>query len=229
MKKEKITILIIVCLITFVFVCTMFVQFKVVKQTDIAQIEGMREEELEKAVLEWKEKYSTISEKIIEIDNKTNEYAQKSYNDAESKELIKKELEEARESFGYTDVVGDGLIITLEDNNEQTFDSNDLITLINILKSAGAEVISINDERIVTTTDIVDISNKYIMLDNNKISSPYVIKVIGDKTYLKSALTIKNGYVDIRTKEGYSINLQEKYNLKIEKYDKEINLKYIEL
>ena len=47
--------------------------------------------------------------------------------------------------------------------------------------------------------------------------------------YLKSALNIKNGYVDMKQKEGYHIEVQERKNIKINPYSKEINLKYIDL
>ena len=78
-------------------------------------------------------------------------------------------------------------------------------------------------------TDIVSISTRYIMVNRNRITSPYVVKAIGDKTYLKSAITIKNGYMDLKQKDGYNISIQEKSNIKITKYSEKVNLKYINL
>ena len=52
---------------------------------------------------------------------------------------------------------------------------------------------------------------------------------IGDENYLKSALSIKNGYIDVKQKDGYSILVQEKKNIQIKKYNKDIRLKYIDL
>ena len=99
---------------------------------------------------------------------------------------------------------------------------------MNELRDAGAEAISINNERITNISDVVDISDRYIMVNGNRIASPYIIKAIGDKTYLKSALTIRNGYYDIKQKAEYTIDIQEKANIKINKYSKEVTLKYIE-
>ena len=81
----------------------------------------------------------------------------------------------------------------------------------------------------INLTDIVDISNKYILINSNKISSPYTVLAIGDENYLKSALSIKNGYIDVKQKDGYSILVQEKKNIQIKKYNKDIRLKYIDL
>ena len=227
MKKDKIIMIITISIMALILSCVMFAQFRIVEETDLAQIENMREEELRQAIAEWKEKYEKTVEKILDTNSKIQEYEEKQESNKETKELVKKELAEAKETFGLTNVEGDGVIITLTDTDEMAYTGNDLLYLVNELRDAGAEAISINDERIVNITDIADISSRYIKVNSNKISAPYIIKVIGEKTYLKSALTIKNGYVDLKEKEGYKISLQEKNNIKINKYSGDVTLKYI--
>ena len=53
--------------------------------------------------------------------------------------------------MGLTDVTGEGVILTLTDTEDAlyTYTADDLIQLINELKYAGAEAISINDNRII--------------------------------------------------------------------------------
>lgn len=229
MRKEKLTIIITISIMSFILVCVMFAQFRVVNETDIAKIETMGETELEKAIGDWKEKYEKTIDKLEETNSKITEYKDKIQSNEESSELIEKELEQAKETFGLTDVSGDGLIITLTDNDEKSYTAKDLVELVNELREAGAKAISINGERITNITYIVDISTRYIKINNTTISSPYEVKVIGTKTYLKSALTIKNGYYDFKQKEKYNIDIQEKNNIKIEKYNEDVKLKYIEL
>ena len=134
----------------------------------------------------------------------------------------------SREYFGLTDVYGDGLVITLTDTENQVYTWKDILELINELKAAGAEAISVNGERVINMTDVNDVGNRFIMINDEKVSSPYNIKVIGDKLHLKSALTIKNGYYDLKIKGGYKIDIQEKTNIKVEKYSENVNLRYIE-
>lgn len=55
MKKDKRIMSITLSIMALLLICVMFMQFKVVNQTDIAQIESMREEELEQALAQWKE------------------------------------------------------------------------------------------------------------------------------------------------------------------------------
>ena len=229
MNKEKQIMIITISIMALILVCVMFMQFKVVNETDIAQIETMREDELEEAVAEWKEKYEEVYEKIVDTTSKINEYDEKMESNAETKELVTKELTEAKIKFGLTDVIGDGIIVTLKDADNIEYDAEDLLVLINELRDAGAEAISINGERIINTSDIVYISATMIKVNSKNISSPYIIKAIGDEIYLKSALTIKNGYYDVKVKSGYDINIEEKKNIKINKYSKNVNLKYIEL
>lgn len=229
MEKEKKIMIGTISIMSLILVCVMFMQFKVVNETDIAQIESMREDELEEAIADWKEKYEEAYKKLEETNKKIYEYEEKVQSNTETRELINNELEEAKKNFGLTDVTGEGILITLTDTDERSYNADDLLELVNELRLAGAEAISINGERITNITDIVDISTRYIMINSNKISSPYLIKAIGDKTYLKSALTIKNGYFDLKQKEEYSIDIQEKTNIKINAYSKEVNLKYIEI
>lgn len=228
MRKEKRIMTATISVMAFILVCVMFMQFKVVNETDIEELESMREDELEKALAEWKEKYEEAYQKLVDTNNKINEYEEKMQSNEETKELVNKELTESKRNFGLTTVEGEGIIVTLTDTDDIAYDYEDLLDLINELRDAGAEAISINDERIVNMSDIVNRSTR-IRVNSQNVSSPYVIKAIGDRTYLKSALTIKNGYYDLKEKDKYQIKIEEKSNIKINKFSKEINLKYIEI
>lgn len=229
MQKEKRVIVITIGLITLVLVCVMFMQFKVVDKTDIAEIETMREDELQTALSDWKAKYRETTNKLTETKNKIIEYQETSANNQETSRLVDKELKEAKVLAGKTDVTGNGIQVTLTDNNEKAYTEKDLLSLVNELRAAGAEAISINGERVVNLTDIVYISQKYILVNSNKISSPYTIMAIGDQEHLKSALNIKNGYMDTKQKDGYSISVEEKNDIVIKAYSKNFDLRYIDL
>ena len=227
MKKEPKAIIITIVMMSAILSCVMFMQFKVVNQTNIEEIETMREDELNEAVANWKEKYEQAFKELEDTNERIKEYRDKLQDNVEIKELVERELAEAQENFGLTEVIGDGIIVTITDNEEKSVKAMDLLDLVNELKVAGSKAISINEQRVTNLTDLVDISTKYIKVNSENISSPYVIKAIGDKTYLKSALTIKNGYFDLLQKEGYNIKIEEKNNIKINKYLNDVTLKYI--
>ena len=76
--------------------------------------------------------------------------------------------------LGTTDVTGEGVVVTLTDTEESSITADDLITLVNELRFAGAEAISINGVRIMPMTDIVDIDSYIIIKPSQRIVSPYV-------------------------------------------------------
>lgn len=229
MKRDKLIIIITISIMSMILFAVIFAQFKVVNEVDIAQIEYMSEQELKQALIEWREKYETTESKIKDTINKIQEYEKKVQSNEEARELVKKELAEAKQSFGLTNIEGEGIVVTLTDTDERVYDYKDLLNLVNELRAAGAKAISINNQRIVNMSDIANVNYRYIVINKSRVTSPYTIKVIGDKTYLKSALTIKNGYMDLKQKDGYEISIQEKSNIKINKYSEKVNLKYINL
>lgn len=228
-KKDKLALAIILGFITVVLVTTIFMQFKTIERTDIAELESMRETELKTQIASWKAKYQETTEKLQENQEKIQEYEEKKESTEEAEELLKQELEQSNMLIGKTDVEGEGVVITLTDNNEQVVTPTDLLELVNELNYAGAEAISINDVRILNMTDITYVSDGFALIgDNNRVVSPYVVKAIGNQTYLSSTLSLKNvGFVDKYMNMGYTIKLEKQKQVKIPKYNGEINLKYV--
>ena len=227
MKKEYTIIAVTISIICIIFAFVMTVQLRTVKETDITLIENMREDELTEQADLWKQKYEETQSKIDEDKKKINEYKEKTANKEETAELLNTELSQARTTLGTTDVEGEGIIINLKDGDERIL-AEDLLRLVNELKLAGAEAISINNERIINLTEIVDV-NSYIIINGNRTSNPYEIKVIGNEQYLMSGLSAKGGYADTIKSKGKDISIAQEKNIKISKYNEEIKLKTIKL
>lgn len=225
--KGKVILSISIGCVALILTMVMFTQFKTVEQTDIVAIETMRETELRSELAVWKEKYEEVEVKLEDTNSKIEEYKTQMSSEEDATELLEKELEEAEKFVGYTDVRGEGIIITLEDNNFKNIERFDLISLVNELKLAGAEAISINDERVVANTDIALINNSIILVNSRRISGPYVVKAIGDKKYLESAITIKGGYLDEIKANEKTINYTIENNIVINKFEGTMNLDYV--
>ena len=160
MKKGKGIMTITIGLICFVLAYVMFMQFRTIEETNITQIENMRESELSEKLASWKEKYEEASLKLEETNAKLQEYKQKREANEEASELLDKELEQAQAIVGLTDVRGNGVIVTYtEDTTTESGKIRDshLIELVNELKLAGAEAISINDQRITNMSNIINV------------------------------------------------------------------------
>ncbi len=198
--KEKVILSISIGCAALILTMVMFTQFKTIEYTDIVALETMREAELRSELASWKSKYEEAEEKMEDTNQKIMEYQTQISSEQNATELLRQELIESQKTLGYTDVKGEGIVVTLE-NGEEKVDRFDLISLINELKLAGAEAISINDERVIFKTDIALPTSEIFLINSKRISSPYNVKAIGEMKYLESAITIKNGYLDQRKTE----------------------------
>lgn len=227
-KKDKIIMTIIICGVCLVLFAVMFMQFKTVEETDITAIENMREAELRTAISEWKGKYEEALEQLNTNQKSIEEYKEKLEKNEEASELVNKDLEESNMILGKTDVYGEGVTVTLSNSEERDVKYRDLLELINELRYAGAEAISINDVRILSSTEITQPGGILMIVNGQRISSPYVIKAIGNQTYLSSTLSLKDsGYIDKAKAVGLNIRLETSKNIKILKYSGDMNIKYM--
>lgn len=229
MEKGKVTISIMAFFISIVLVSCIFIQSRTVEETNSIGIESMREDELRQEVLAWKNKYNEVDEKLQSNNKKIDEYNDIIKNNQKSSELLENELKEYNMLVGKTNVIGDGVVLNLADNSIMSYTAGNLTYLINELKYAGAEAISINNQRIINSSDIVSINNnQYILVNGERIVSPYEIKAIGSKEEFEKLLNFpENGFVPYYQNKGYTINMEFQSNIRINAYNKQITLKYL--
>ena len=105
---------------------------------------------------------------------------------AAQEKALNAELEKARIAAGLAQLTGPGLAFKLEDADGAIGNSNadglvtarDVRILVQELWLAGAEAISVNGERVTTTTAVLDIGNS-ILVNSAYLAPPYEIKAIG--------------------------------------------------
>lgn len=102
----------------------------------------------------------------------------------------------------------------------------DLVEIINQLKNAGAEAISINDQRIINTTAIT-CDGTVVRVNGEKTGAPFVIEAIGSPEGLKGALEMVNSYVDQMVRDGVKVEINKSNNITIPKYEGIIKSEYM--
>ncbi|MGI5839038.1 MAG: DUF881 domain-containing protein [bacterium] len=143
---------------------------------------------------------------------------------AESQQVIttgiSAELDTYRLMTGSTRVGGPGIVVTLDEKD--AFDkiaSSDLQDLLNILRYAGAEAISVNGQRIVVSTAIHEAGNNMLINKtpvNRVDGAAYEIKAIGDPPTLSQLFRITNGQVGkLADLKGIKVNIAEMENIEI--------------
>lgn len=207
------------------------VQIKTIGAADISGSVKLTDKSLKKAVLQWKSKCDQSTNKL----QKTNQELIDARNNAtkvNSDEESLKQMKKYQIILGLTDVEGEGVIITVADSNQ--IDSSDafanvfaadsivhdgnLVAIVNELKSAGAEAISINDKRIVDSTCITCAGN-VIQVNGEKVGSPFTIKAIGSKDLMYGELTKKEGTLYRLKMYGVITKITKEDNVKILKKD----------
>jgi len=104
-------------------------------------------------------------------------------NNTEVQKLLDADKTKYEIILGQTEVQGRGVVI----NIGHTMVLTQLVDFVNALRNAGAEAISINDKRIITTSAMEPFADQ----------SNYQIKVIGDKDILYDSLTRPGGIFEL--------------------------------
>lgn len=234
MSKNKIAITMgIIC---FSLVFAIVIQIKTINNINLIGIQSSSNSELRDDLLKWNEKYESASYDTQKAEEKLEEIRKQAVQN--NPELIQKQsnLKNNNTILGLTDVKGEGVIITLKDNNNVTNDNigiaddirsylvhdANLRDIIRKLKISGAEAISVNDERIVNQTSIV-CSGNVIRINDRKVGSPFEIKAIGSPELLYGNL---KETIESLNNTGIIVEIKKSPNIEIKKFDGVINFNY---
>lgn len=228
-RKDITAVTIVIFIVCIVLVSVTLMQFRTIEQTDLTEIENMRESELRTALSEWKTKYEEVYAQLLDVNQKIEEYNKTIIDNEAAAELVDEELKESNIQVGKTDVYGEGVIVTLSDG-DRSVTSEHLLDLVNELRYAGAEAISINENRVLATTDIIDMADySYIMVNLQRIEGPYVIKAIGNKEQLSSILNLKgSGFIPKSNTSEINASSKMENKVEIPKYSGEFEIKYMQ-
>ena len=191
-------------------------------------------DDLAKQIETLKKQKTDLSSKVNDLQNKVSKY-EKTFTDssAEAKRMTT-ELQNMEKLAGLTDVTGPGVVITLSPPNDITssvtsgINSSYILSVINELNASGAEAISINDERYVSRTQVRE-AGSAIKINGTSFSpnKNFVIKAIGDASVLEGAFNLPGGVRDTLKECGIVMGISQQKNIKILKYDKNIEYKYV--
>ncbi|CFX63253.1 Protein of unknown function DUF881 [Syntrophomonas zehnderi OL-4] len=213
-KSGQISIM-IVCLILGIMLA---VQFKNTQNSDL-HLRGARSDELLFTLNNVTQERDSLAREVISLREKIASV--QNNNDATAG--IQDELKKANMAAGLLAVEGPGVVVTLndstrtvqvdEDPNSYIIHDKDILRVVNELKAAGAEAISVNNERIIAMSEI-RCAGTTILVNSNKIGPPFIIRAIGDPQILESGLAIKGGIVE--ELKYYSLQVQIQKNDRVE-------------
>lgn len=109
---------------------------------------------------------------------------------------------------------GQGVEITVSQNTKR-IDASTMFNLLEELRNAGAEVIQVDDIRVITSTSFTD-TDEGVKCDGTELKKPYTILAIGDSNALQNAVEIAGGVgARLRVQFGANVNVEQKNLVKI--------------
>lgn len=187
---------------------------------------------LSSQINELRDNYFDLQSKISKFENSKSVEA--------LEQELKQELNSAKIISGEMDVEGPGIKIQLNDGTDKfngtainsdydllkLIHNYDVSYIVNDLQLAGAEAISVNGQRIASTTEIYCLG-PYLRVNGVSLGSPFYINAIGNKDKLKDYMMSSNNYLYTLINRGIDVTLNKSDNVKINGYDGELNNKYL--
>ncbi len=232
-KRVAITLGVMCALLT----SGIIIQVNTIKNNSIEGTSSIRtaNSELKDEVLKWKEKYEKSYLELQSAEEELDDMRKKATKDNTESTEVEKELKKMNMLLGLTEVKGEGIILTISDSkNANINDENlsnelvhntDIIELVNELKNAGAEAISINGQRIVSTS-YINCVGSVINVNGEKVNSPFVISAIGNSASL-SGIERPGSYIQYMKEDGITVKIEKLSVVTIPKYKKVLNSKYM--
>ena len=226
MKKNKKLISIIFGVICFILSFSIVLQIRTLKSVNSPFLKIEADNELRDEVLKWNEKYDNTLNKLEKAEKNLTKVREKSVKNDSNALKKQDEIKKNNDIIGLTEIVGQGVIITIRTNQIDNKLKEDIYSIINELKNSGAEAISINDERIIFNSSIICNENN-IEINGVIIQSPFEIKAIGDTKLLYNDLMRPGGYIELINNSMKKAEVTKLNKITIKKYSGNINSEYI--
>ncbi|MBQ3053721.1 MAG: DUF881 domain-containing protein [Clostridia bacterium] len=224
---KQITLTIICLLLGFAIT----LQFKSVRFNK-GHSTNLRAQELQAQLNNEQEKNASLQEDLEEAKKQITELRSGAVSEAVTGQLLN-----AERLAGLIPLTGPGVTVTLSDSKGSSSSINsenliihdsDIRTVINELLGSGAEAISINGERIVSTSSIRCVGPT-VIINNTRLSTPFIITAIGDSKTLEAGLIVKGGVVDSLTPWGINITIAASEKLTVPAFTGSTTFKYAKI
>jgi len=180
--------------------------------TKYTRLESVKDE-----LIAQKEQNEDLRKRNEELQKRIEEFENSQGDLSQLEKNLEAELERVRLIAGLTDVEGAGVVIKLEYVGKDHVRENAILRLINELKAAEAQAISIEDERIVAMSEIRR-GGDFIIVNGKQMVSPFTIKAIADPKKLENSLTMIGGIVEeLELVYEMKVSIEKKDNIVIPK------------
>jgi uncharacterized protein YlxW (UPF0749 family) len=195
--------------------------------SDINNTEMARADQLQQMLNDAKQQNTDLVKQVYDYKTSLDNFRSEQAKTGDITKALNDQLTKTEIMAGVTNVEGPGIIVTMNDSNSNVpaggdpsnyiIHDIDILQVLNELRDAGAEALSLNGERILSTTEVRCAGNT-VSVNNRRYSTPFVIKAIGQPDNLKSALLMKNGIVEMLGQWNIEVLVETNNDLVINGY-----------
>jgi uncharacterized protein YlxW (UPF0749 family) len=183
----------------------------------VSNVQSKRMDELKEDLIRLQNQKDELQQRLLQLEEENQMYERVKAGDSEAAKTIQENLRKARIFAGLVDVKGKGLIITLDNNDYIHVEDIDILNIVNELRASGAQAISVNDERIVAMSEIRS-AGKYVMVNGEQLTPPYIIKAIADPGKLERSLRLLGGVVETLEALQLKVDIKQSDNVEIPRF-----------
>ena len=233
MKHLNVWVAVISMILGLLLTTSFYAKQKALKTSPLS-----RKQQLIKVVRELEEKRERLKSDLKKLRAALSEEEKQAASERGEFASFTKELKDLKSEAGFTAVTGPGLEVTLEDNpnvpsgqdpNNYIIHDYDVRAVINALWSGGAEAVSINNQRLISTSAVRCVGTT-ILANFIRLGTPYRIKAIGNPNELEEALNkdrpaslLLNSYVKAF---GLRVKVTKGSELKLPPYEGSLKVEY---
>ncbi len=173
-----------------------------------------------------KEKNADLIVQLGVAQNDVEEYRSAAEKNGDYEATLINQLRRAEILAGLVNLKGQGIRLVLSDSTQDgigeiedfIIHDSDLRLVATELAAAGAEAISINGQRIISTTAIRCVG-PVITINEVKTAPPFEILAIGDKKNLEAAINMRGGVADLFANYGINLEMAVYDEIQIPRYN----------
>lgn len=210
-----------------VLIATLILGFLIMTNLDdspsTSGFKGLNTTEYQNAIEERNKLMSEInslSDANKELEKKVDKY-NRSHSNEEVLVDMKEQLSDYGMVSGLNEVKGPGVLVQINDGKYSSSDDidyqllkilhdKDVENVINQLKVAGAEAISLNDHRIISTTGVKCKWAFIVFDDGNEEYPTFNFYAIGDPDLIEAELLREGGYLNKLVLRGLDVTIEKK-------------------
>lgn len=222
--------------LSFVLACLIVIEVRVLLSTeDYVHLSDIDYLQREQTVLIGAIEQLEMSLEKYQNELKTLSEAQEAETGIE--DLLRSEIDKYKMYAGMTPVEGEGVLVIIDDSNRALLEDEDPMNLIvhdidvrnmvDDLRNAGAEAISINGVRVVFGQTEIVCNGPTIRINDIQQAQPYIIRAIGDKFHLASAINAPDTYGNSLRQLGLEIEVNTMNYLVIDQYNSIASFDYL--